>query len=163
MSEIQDEYREYKKLCRVEDDPGVSGLAQLGRNAIERVTELERALAEREREKVDIAAALKDPVKVHVAMLKGIVAVPPLAEMLHIYGATFSDAEAANIELAKARETINRLRAENAALRADAERYRVIRDWPNRDGLELAIVSSLKVSMYGVSLDRVVDAARGVK
>lgn len=72
-------------------------------------------------------------------------------------------AEAANIELAKARETIDRLRAENAALRADAERYRVIRDWPNRDGLELAIVSSLKVSMYGVSLDRVVDAARGVK
>lgn len=58
---------------------------------------------------------------------------------------------------------LDRLRAENAALRADAERYRVIRDWPNRDGLELAIVSSLKVSMYGVSLDRVVDAARGVK
>lgn len=40
---------------------------------------------------------------------------------------------------------LDRLRAENAALRADAERYRVIRDWPNRDGLELAIVSSLKV------------------
>ena len=33
MNEIQDEYREYRKLCRVEDDPGVTGLAQLGRNA----------------------------------------------------------------------------------------------------------------------------------
>lgn len=42
MNEIQDEYREYKKLCRVEDDPGVAGLAQLGRNAIERVRQLER-------------------------------------------------------------------------------------------------------------------------
>lgn len=48
-------------------------------------------------------------------------------------------------------------------LRADAERYRVIRDWPNRDNLEMAIVSSSKASMYGASLDRVVDAARGVK
>ena len=48
MNEIQDEYREYRKLCRVEDDPGVTGLAQIGRNAIERVTELERALAERD-------------------------------------------------------------------------------------------------------------------
>ena len=48
MNEIQDEYREYRKLCRVEDDPGVSGLAQLGRNAIERVRQLERALAERD-------------------------------------------------------------------------------------------------------------------
>ena len=48
MNEIQDEYREYRKLCRVEDDPGVTGLAQLGRNAIERVTQLERVLAERD-------------------------------------------------------------------------------------------------------------------
>lgn len=48
-------------------------------------------------------------------------------------------------------------------LRADAERYRVIRDWPNRDNLELAIVSRSKASMFGASLDRVVDAARGVK
>ena len=59
---------------------------------------------------------LRDPVFVHVAMLKGIVAVPPLAEMLHIYGATFSSVEAANIELAKAREMIRQLteRAEAA-------------------------------------------------
>lgn len=48
-------------------------------------------------------------------------------------------------------------------MREDAERYRVIRDWPNRDNLELAIVSSQKCSMFGASLDRVVDAARGVK
>lgn len=58
MNEIQDEYREYKKLCRVEDDPGVSGLAQLGRNAIERVTELERMLAERDAEIVKLGTAL---------------------------------------------------------------------------------------------------------
>ena len=58
MNEIQDEYREYKKLCRVEDDPGVSGLAQLGRNAIERVTELERMLAERDADIVKLGTAL---------------------------------------------------------------------------------------------------------
>lgn len=109
MSEIQDEYREYKKLCRVEDDPGVSGLAQLRRNAIERVTELERALAERD----EAIRKLRDPVFVHVAMLRGDIAVPPLAEMLHIYGATFSSVEAANIELAKARETIRDIEHQN--------------------------------------------------
>lgn len=58
MNEIQDEYREYKKLCRVEDDPGVAGLAQLGRNAIERVTELERMLAERDADIVKLGTAL---------------------------------------------------------------------------------------------------------
>ena len=58
MNEIQDEYREYKKLCRVEDDPGVSGLAQLGRNAIDRVSELERELAERDAEIVRLGTAL---------------------------------------------------------------------------------------------------------
>lgn len=46
---------------------------------------------------------LRDPVAVHVAMLRGEIAVPPLAELLHVYGATFSDLDAANIELAKAR------------------------------------------------------------
>lgn len=58
MNEIQEEYREYKKLCRVEDDPGVQGLAQLGRNAIERVTELERMLAERDADIVKLGTAL---------------------------------------------------------------------------------------------------------
>lgn len=48
-----------------EDSPGVAGLAQLGRNAIERVTELERALAERD----ETIRKLRDPVVVHVAML----------------------------------------------------------------------------------------------
>ena len=47
-------------------------------------------------------------------MLRGEIAVPPLAELLHVYGATFSDLDAANIELAKARETIRQLRAEAA-------------------------------------------------
>ncbi len=82
------------------------------------------------------------------------------------------------------REELDRLRAENAVLcqtvedlraivipaglaqdrmREDAERYRVIRDWPNRDNLELAIVSSQKDTVYGQDLDRIVDAARGVK
>ena len=48
MSKI-DEYREYRSPADGKQyDPGVAGLAQLGRNAIERVTELERALAERD-------------------------------------------------------------------------------------------------------------------
>ena len=46
---------------------------------------------------------LSDPVAVHIAMLRGEIAIPPLAELLHVYGATFSDLDAANIELAKAR------------------------------------------------------------
>ena len=46
---------------------------------------------------------LRDPVAVHIAMLRGEIAIPPLAELLHVYGATFSDLDAANIELAKAR------------------------------------------------------------
>lgn len=89
------------------DSPGVQGLAQLGRNAIDRVSELER-------EREETIRKLRDPVAVHVAMLRGEIAVPPLAELLHVYGATFSDLDAANIELAKARETIRQLRAEVA-------------------------------------------------
>jgi len=46
---------------------------------------------------------LRDPVAVHVAMLRGEIAVPPLAELLHVYGATFSDLDAANVAIAKAR------------------------------------------------------------
>lgn len=57
---------------------------------------------------------LRDPVAVHVAMLRGEIAIPPLAELLHVYGATFNDLDAANIELAKARETIGQLRAQLA-------------------------------------------------
>lgn len=86
------------------DSPGVQGLAQLGRNAIERVSELER-------ERDETIRKLSDPVAVHVAMLRGEIAVPPLAELLHVYGATFSNLDAANIELAKERETIRQLRA----------------------------------------------------
>ncbi|MBV6436786.1 MAG: hypothetical protein AELANPGJ_02057 [Anaerolineae bacterium] len=55
---------------------------------------------------------LRDPVAVHIAMLRGEIAVPPLAELLHVYGATFSNLDAANVELAKARETIRQLRAQ---------------------------------------------------
>lgn len=46
---------------------------------------------------------LRDPVAVHVAMLRGEIAVPPLAELLHVYGATFSGLDVANVEIAKAR------------------------------------------------------------
>jgi len=87
------------------DSPGVQGLAQLGRNAIDRVSELER-------EREETIRKLRDPVAVHVAMLRGEVAVPPLAELLHVYGATFSDLDAANVEIAKAREMIRQLRAQ---------------------------------------------------
>ena len=37
--------REYEQLCRIDENPGVQGLAQLGRNAIERVAQLEKELA----------------------------------------------------------------------------------------------------------------------
>lgn len=49
---------------------------------------------------------------IKVAMLRGEIAVPPLAELLHVYGTTFSDLDEANIELAKARETIRQLNKE---------------------------------------------------
>jgi len=91
-----------------QQSPGVQGLAQLGLNAIDRVSELERGIAERD----ETIRKLRDPVAVHVAMLRGEIAVPPLAELLHVYGATFSSVEAANIEFAKARETIRQLRAQ---------------------------------------------------
>lgn len=107
-----------------EDSPGVAGLAQLGRNAIERVTELERALAERD----ETIRKLRDPVVVHVAMLRGDIAVPPLAEMLHIYGATFSELDAANIELAKARETIRQLTERTDAAEHQNRNYALIID-----------------------------------
>ena len=81
---------------RESDSPGIQGLAQLGRNAIDRVSELER-------ERDETIRKLRDPVAVHIAMLRGEIAIPPLAELLHVYGATFSDLDAANIELAKAR------------------------------------------------------------
>jgi len=42
MNDIE---REYRQLCRIDETPGVQGLAQLGRNAIERVTQLEKELA----------------------------------------------------------------------------------------------------------------------
>ena len=61
------------------------------------------ALAELERERDEAIRKLRDPVAVHVAMLRGEIAVPPLAELLHVYGATFSDLDAANAEIAKAR------------------------------------------------------------
>ena len=44
---------------------------------------------------------LRDPVAVHVAMLRGEIAVPPLAELLHVYGATFSGLDVANVEIVK--------------------------------------------------------------
>ena len=69
-------------------------------------------IAELARERDETIRKLRDPVAVHVAMLRGEIAVPPLAELLHVYGATFSDLDAANIELAKARETIRQLRAQ---------------------------------------------------
>ena len=37
--------REYEQLCRIDENPGVQGLAQLGRNAINRVSRLESQLA----------------------------------------------------------------------------------------------------------------------
>lgn len=96
------------------DSPGVQGLAQLGRNAIDRVSELER-------EREETIRKLRDPVAVHVAMLRGEIAVPPLAELLHVYGATFSDLDAANIELAKARAEFER---GQAILREEEENVR---------------------------------------
>lgn len=56
-----------------------------------------------DRELHRLRAQLCDPVAVHVEMLRGKIAVPPLAELLHVYGATFSDLDAANVEIAKAR------------------------------------------------------------
>lgn len=61
--------------------------------------DLIRHIAERD----ETIRQLRDPVAVHIAMLRGEIAVPPLAELLHVYGATFSDLDAANIEIAKAR------------------------------------------------------------
>lgn len=37
--------REYEQLCRIDENPGVQGLAQLGRNAINRVSRLESQLS----------------------------------------------------------------------------------------------------------------------
>lgn len=42
---MNDMEREYRQLCRIDENPGVQGLAQLGRNAIERVSSLERTIA----------------------------------------------------------------------------------------------------------------------
>ena len=54
---MNDMEREYRQLCRIDETPGVRGLAQLGRNAIERVAQLEKelaaAVAERDRIKGD--------------------------------------------------------------------------------------------------------------
>lgn len=76
-------------------------------------------MKELERERDETIRKLRDPVAVHVAMLRGEIAVPPLAELLHVYGATFNDLDAANAELAKARETIRQLRARAVNAEAD--------------------------------------------
>ena len=58
---MNDMEREYRQLCRIDETPGVRGLAQLGRNAIERVAQLEKelaaAVAERDRIKGDYGEA----------------------------------------------------------------------------------------------------------
>lgn len=64
--------REYEQLCRIDENPGVQGLAQLGRNAINRVSRLESQLAradariaelEREIERLD--AQWRDELRIY--------------------------------------------------------------------------------------------------
>jgi len=52
---MNDMEREYRQLCRIDETPGVQGLAQLGRNAIERVAQLEKELAAAVAERDELA------------------------------------------------------------------------------------------------------------
>jgi len=50
--------REYEQLCRIDENPGVQGLAQLGRNAINRVSRLESQLASADARTAELESAL---------------------------------------------------------------------------------------------------------
>ena len=112
--------------CRPSSEsPGVQGLAQLGRNCIDRVIELEgwkreataaleqfselarlaERLAEASRTEASLLcaeiAALKDPAVVLCNMMRGTIATPSPAALADLFGANLTDLDAANLRIAE--------------------------------------------------------------
>ena len=107
------------------ESPGVQGLAQLGRNCIDRVIELEgwkreataaleqfselarlaERLAEASRTEASLLcaelAALKDPAVVLCNMMLGTIATPSPAALADLFGANLTDLDAANLRIAE--------------------------------------------------------------
>ena len=112
-------------LSITHESPGVQGLAQLGRNCIDRVIELEgwkreataaleqfselarlaERLAEASRTEASLLcaelAALKDPAVVLCNMMLGTIATPSPAALADLFGANLTDLDAANLRIAE--------------------------------------------------------------
>jgi len=131
--------REYEQLCRIDENPGVQGLAQLGRNAINRVSRLESQLASADAR----IAELERNIERLDAQWR---------EELRIYREA-DDARIAELE------------AEVSGLRVDAERWRKLRGmhWSKEDDFTVTRGRSVKLGFLaysGEQLDAAIDAAR---
>lgn len=101
-----------------------------------------------------IKAAIADPDQVFVNMKTGAIAKPSLRSMVDLYGEVVNGDEAQLLEIA-------RLRAENEALRPDAERYRYMRDFPyNNAARAVGITDGRRFWLQFGEADKAVDKAR---